>query len=177
MRADAKRNYEALVEAARKVLADQGGNASMEAIAKQAGVGVGTLYRHFPKRIDVVEAVYRDDVQTLVKAAEQLDAVEPWEALSGWLAAFVAYGKAKRVFLNELHEAFEKNPQLKSDNRERITGACSHVLKRAQDAGVARKDLTGEDVMQLVSPMCISPTLEEGQGERLVSVILDGLRA
>ena len=62
MRADARRNYERLVDAARKVFADQGGGASMEAIAKQAGVGVGTLYRHFPKRIDVVEAVYRDDV-------------------------------------------------------------------------------------------------------------------
>ena len=66
MRADARRNYERLVDAARKVFADQGGGASMEAIAKQAGVGVGTLYRHFPKRIDVVEAVYRDDVDVLV---------------------------------------------------------------------------------------------------------------
>ena len=71
MRADARRNYERLVEAARKVFADQGGGASMEAIAKQAGVGVGTLYRHFPKRIDVVEAVYRDDVDLLVGSVER----------------------------------------------------------------------------------------------------------
>ncbi len=71
MRADARRNYELLVDAARKVFAEQGGGASMEAIAKQAGVGVGTLYRHFPKRIDIVEAVYRDDVDVLVGSAER----------------------------------------------------------------------------------------------------------
>ena len=70
MRADARRNYQRILEAARKVFADQGGGASLEAIAKQAGVGVGTLYRHFPKRIDVVEAVYRDDVDMLVGAAD-----------------------------------------------------------------------------------------------------------
>ena len=87
----------------------------MEAIAKQAGVGVGTLYRHFPKRIDVVEAVYRDDVDALVGSAERGVAdLDPWAALAGWLRAYVDYARAKRTFLNELHEAFEKNPDLKS---------------------------------------------------------------
>ena len=82
MRADARRNYERLVEAARKVFADQGGDASIEAIAMQAGVGVGTLYRHFPKRIDLVEAVYRDDVDALVGSAERgLTELDPWAAL------------------------------------------------------------------------------------------------
>src|SRR5580658_77053 len=82
MRADARRNYDGLVEAARKVFADQGGGASMEAIAKHAGVGVGTLYRHFPKRIDIVEAVYRDDVDVLVGSAERgVTDFEPWDAL------------------------------------------------------------------------------------------------
>jgi AcrR family transcriptional regulator len=176
-RADARRNYERLIEAARKVFAEQGGGASMEAIAKQAGVGVGTLYRHFPKRIDVVEAVYRDDVDVLIGTAEQgLKDFEPWAALEAWLRAFIDYGRAKRTFLNELHEAFEKNPELKLASRERISAACDQVLRRAQTAGEARTDIDGNDLMQLVSPMCTSPTLEVGQGERLLLMILDGLR-
>jgi AcrR family transcriptional regulator len=114
MRADARRNNERLVAAAREVFAKCGGGASMEAIAKQAGVGVGTLYRHFPKRIDIVEAVYQTDVDELVCAAEEAVAHnEPWQALVAWLEAFLRYGQVKRTFLNELHEAFDKNPQLK----------------------------------------------------------------
>ena len=147
MRADARRNYGRLVDAARAVFASQGGGASMEAIAKQAGVGVGTLYRHFPRRIDVVEAVYRDDVDQLVSAAERgVAELSPWAALEVWLRAYVDYGRAKRTFLNELHEAFEKNPDLKSASRERIFGACNRVLTRAQDAGQARSDIDGEDL-------------------------------
>ena len=177
MRADARRNYERLLDAARKVFADQGGGASMEAIAKQAGVGVGTLYRHFPKRIDVVEAVYRDDVDALVGSAEHgLADLDAWTALAGWLRAYVDYARAKWTFLNELHEAFEKNPDLKSVSRERISEACDRVLTRAQQAGVARTDIDGADLMQLVSQMCTSPTLTPDQGERLLAVILDGLR-
>jgi AcrR family transcriptional regulator len=177
LRADARRNHERLVEAARKVFAEQGGDASMEAIAKQAGVGVGTLYRHFPKRIDVVEAVWRDDVDALVGGVDQgLSELEPWAALEAWLRAYVDYGRAKRVFLNELHEAFEKNPDMKVASRERVTGAAERVLNRAQQAGVARSDINGADLMQLVSPMCTSPTLEPGQGDRLITMILDGLR-
>ncbi len=177
MRADARRNYELLVDAARKVFADQGGGASMEAIAKQAGVGVGTLYRHFPKRIDIVEAVYRDDVDVLVGSAERgVAALEPWDALEAWLRAYVDYGRAKRTFLNELHEAFEKNPDLKPASRNRIWAACDGVLRRAQEAGVARRDIDGEDLMQLISPMCMNSTLTAEQGDRVLAMVLDGLR-
>jgi AcrR family transcriptional regulator len=177
LRADARRNHDLLVEAARKIFADQGGGASMEAIAKQAGVGVGTLYRHFPKRIDVVEAVYRDDVDVLVGVA-QSDAVasDRWAALEAWLRAYVSYARSKRTFLNELHEAFEKNPDLKSASRDRIWAACDAVLTRAQEAGVARGDIDGGDLMQLVSPMCMNSTLTEDQSKRLLSMVLDGLR-
>lgn len=177
MRADARRNYERLLEAARKVFADQGSGASMEAIAKQAGVGVGTLYRHFPKRIDVVEALFRDDVDMLDSTAERgVTQMEPWEGMEAWLRAYVAYARSKRTFLNELHEAFEKNPGLKSASRSRIEAACSRVLARAQEAGQARRDIDGADLMQLVSPMCTSATLTAEQAERLVPMILDGLK-
>jgi AcrR family transcriptional regulator len=177
MRADARRNYEQLLDAARKEFMDQGGGAAMAAIAKRAGVGIGTLYRHFPKRIDLVEAVYRDDVDALIGTAERgLADLEPWDALQGWLRAYVDYGRSKRTFLNELHEAFEKNPDLKPASRERVWDACERVLQRAQDAGVARRDIDGEDLMQLVSPMCMNSTLTAEQGDRLLGMVLDGLR-
>jgi AcrR family transcriptional regulator len=177
MRADARRNYERLVEAARKVFAAQGGAASTEAIAKEAGVGVGTLYRHFPRRIDIVEAVYRDDVDALVAAADHVGALDPWDALAAWLRAYVDYARAKRTFLTELHEAFEKNPGLKSSARERVVGACAVVLARAQQAGAARRDIDGDDLMLLVSPMCMAATLTAEQADRLLPMILDGLKA
>ena len=177
MRADAKRNYERLVAAARTVFAQEGGGASMEAIAKEAGVGVGTLYRHFPKRIDVVEAVYREDVDELITVAESVVAdMEPWPALVAWLEAFVRYAMGKKRFLNELHEAFEKNPELRVASRERIEGALGIVLVRAQEAGVVRTDVDAPDLMQLLGSMCMSVTLTPEQSERLLVMIQDGLR-
>jgi AcrR family transcriptional regulator len=178
MRADAKRNYELLVTAARKVF-DQvgGGGASMEAIAKEAGVGIGTLYRHFPKRIDVVEAVYVDDVGELETVARTVsDDLEPWPAFVAWLEAFVRYAIGKKRFMNELHEAFEKDPALRSASRERIEGALSVVLTRAQEAGVVRSDVDAPDLMQLLGSMCMSATLTPDQSERLLVMIEDGLR-
>jgi AcrR family transcriptional regulator len=177
MRADAKRNYELLVTAARKVFDQNGGGASMEAIAKEAGVGIGTLYRHFPKRIDVVEAVYVDDVDELESVARTVSAdLEPWPAFVAWLEAFVRYAMGKKRFMNELHEAFEKDPALRSASRERIEGALGVVLTRAQNAAVVRTDVDASDVMQLIGSMCMSATLTTDQSERLLVMIEDGLR-
>ena len=177
MRVDARRNYERLVAAAREVFALEGGGASMEAIARRAGVGVGTLYRHFPKRIDVVEAVYRNDVDDLVHTAEQVVTdLEPWPAVVAFLEAFVRYAQGKRTFLNELREAFEKNPDLRVDMVERVQQATQLVIGRAQQAGVVRTDVSGSDLMQLVGPMCTNATLSEEQSRRLLAMILDGLR-
>jgi AcrR family transcriptional regulator len=177
MRADARRNYEKLVVAAHDVFAQEGGGASMDAIAKEAGVGVGTLYRHFPRRIDLVEAVYRGDVDELVTAAETaVETMEPWPAMVAYLEAFIRYAAGKRRFLSELHEAFEKNPDLRVESRERIDGALSIVFTRAQAAGAVRKDLDGPDLMQLLGSMCMSATLTSEQSARLLVVILDGLR-
>jgi AcrR family transcriptional regulator len=177
MRADARRNYERLVSAARQVFTEEGGGASMEAIARRAGVGVGTLYRHFPKRIDVVEAVYHTDVDNLVRTAQEVSAeLEPWPALVAFLEAFVRYAQGKRTFLNELHEAFEKSPGLKLDMMDRIREATGLVVGRAQRAGVMRTDVDATDLMQLIAPMCTNSTLSEDQSRRLLAMILDGLR-
>lgn len=178
MRADARRNYEKLVAAAREVFAAEGGGASMEAVARKAGVGVGTLYRHFPKRIDLVQAVYEDDVEELVQTAQRAVAeLEPWPAVVAFLEAFVRYARGKRTFLNELREAFDKDPAMRSRLRERIDEATALVIGRAQRAGAVRRDVEGADVMQLLGPMCTSPTLTNEQTVRLLPMILDGLRA
>lgn len=178
MRADARRNYGKLVAAAREVFAAEGGAASMEAVARKAGVGVGTLYRHFPKRIDLVQAVYEDDVDELVQTAQRVVAeLEPWPAVVAFLEAFTRYARGKRTFLNELREAFDKDPDMKSRLREHIDGATALVIDRAQRAGVVRADVEGADVMQLLGPMCTSPTLTDEQAVRLLPMILDGLRA
>jgi hypothetical protein len=127
--------------------------------------------------MDVVEAVYRDDVDALVQAAEHaVDELEPWPAVVAFLEAFVRYAQGKRTFLNELHEAFEKNPDLKARLRERINHALELVIGTAQQAGVIRADIDGSDLMQLVAPMCTNATLSEDQSTRLLAVILDGLR-
>jgi AcrR family transcriptional regulator len=177
MRADARRNYERLVASAREAFSREGGGVQMEAIARGAGVGVGTLYRHFPKRIDLVSAVYRTDVDKLVDTADRVVAeLEPWEAVVAFLEAFVRYAQGKRTFVNELHEAFEKNPDLRVDMMDRIRQAIELVVGNAQRAGVVRSDVSGTDLMQLVGPMCTNAALTEERSLALLGMILDGLK-
>ena len=176
-RADARRNQERLIAAAREVFADAGLGAAMEAVARRAGVGVGTLYRNFPNRIDLVEAVYSADVKELSEAAKTAVAtLEPWPAVVTFFEAFVRYARTKQTLLGELQHAFEKNPELRSHSRELIYGAFDLVIDRAKESGAIRDDVTGFDVTQLVSPVCTNPTIPTEQVERLVSMILDGLR-
>ena len=177
IRADARRNRARLVEAAREVLTTRGSGASMEEIARAADVGVGTLYRHFPRRIDLVEAVYSQDVDGLVTLAAGLaDEPDPWAALEHWLQGFVAYAHAKRTFLTELHEAFEKNPELAPASRRKIRSAAGAVLGRAQSAGLARPDVDAADLIQLVAGMCLARDASAEQSLRLLGIVLDGLR-
>jgi AcrR family transcriptional regulator len=152
MRADARRNYDSLVTAAREEFGERGSDAAIEDIARRAGVGVGTLYRHFPRRIDLVEAVYSTDVDTLVAAADEAESLpDAFEGLQSWLLAFVRYAESKRALLNELHEA--------------------------KAAGAARSDLTADDLLKLVGGMCMSATSGPGQNERLLTYVLAGIRA
>ena len=101
---------------------------------------------------------------------------EPWPAVVAFLEAFVRYAQGKRTFLNELHEAFEKHPDLRLHSKERIDDAMDRIIRHAQDAGAIRTDVNGAELMQLVSPLCINATLSEDQSNRLLNMILDGLR-
>ena len=178
MRADARRNRELLVASARDVFSDQGAGASMEAIAKHAGVGVGTLYRHFPNRLDLVEAVYQTDVEELFETAQRVVAeLEPWPAVEAFFVAFQRYAQTKKALMTELHQAFEKHPEARSRARGLIESSFDLVIERAKATGAVRDDITGSDLMHLVAPVCTNEAIEPEQGTRMLSMILSGMRA
>jgi AcrR family transcriptional regulator len=178
MRADARRNRELLIDAAREVFSAQGAGASMEAIAKAAGVGVGTLYRHFPNRLDLVQAVYQTDVGELWETAQRVSAdLEPWPAVEAFFEAFLRYARTKQALMAELQQAFEKNPELRPRARGMLESSFDLVIDRAKEAGAVRPDVTGSDVMQLVAPVCTNGSIEPEQASRLLRMVLDGMRA
>lgn len=177
LRADARRNRERLAAAARDVFAQQGVDASMEAIAKAAGVGVGTLYRHFPTRLDVVEAAYRTNVDELTAAADQAVAtLGPFEALAAFIDAFVRYAEGKRTMLAEIRRAFEKDPTLQGRLREQIEAAWDTVVAHAHAGGAIRPDITSADLRELMWSVCANPEVNGEQARRLAEVVVDGLR-
>lgn len=177
MRADARRNYMALIGAARAALAEHGTEASLEDVARRAGVGIGTLYRHFPSRLDLLEAVYRDDVEGLERSAETLsESLSEWNALEEWLALFIDYAATKRVLFRELFDEIGKDSELLTHSREVIDVSARKVLTQAQEAGVARADVEPADLLRLVGGCAMMPHLERDQQERMLRVVLDGLR-
>ena len=178
MRADARRNRDRLVAAARAEFAERRHEAAIEEIARRAGVGVGTLYRHFPRRIDLVEAVYAEEIDTLIESADEAVALaDPFAGLTLWLEAYGRYAANKRNLLKELQEAFERDPGLRLRLREQLLASADRVLARAQAAGVVRADVSGDDLLHLVGGICMSPTATPEQNERLLQVVLAGLRA
>ncbi|MGK5741824.1 TetR/AcrR family transcriptional regulator [Micromonospora sp. URMC 103] len=171
-RADARRNYDALVAAAREAFAECGAGASLEEIARRAGVGIGTLYRNFPSRRDLFEAVYVEEVRALSASAADLADLPPWDALVAWLNRFVAYVATKRALAEELvHES-----EVFRNCRNEIYAAGEPLLQRAQAAGVARPDAIFDDVLRLISGLTVYQFPEPGQRDRVLTFALDGLR-
>jgi AcrR family transcriptional regulator len=181
LRADARRNYERLLTAAAEAFAEHGADdASLEEIARRAGVGIGTLYRHFPTRQALLEAVYRDQVEAVRGRAEELLASEaPGEALADWLRVLVAFSSTKRSLTSALLESFGKDSELLSSCSAVICGAAEILLTRAQQAGVVRADADARDLIRLVHAVNIASqhtSADPGQSDRLLGLILDGLR-
>lgn len=171
-RADARRNYDALIAAAQEVFGECGAGASLEEIARRAGVGIGTLYRNFPKRRDLFEAVYVEEVRALSASAADLAGLPPWDALVAWLHRFVAYVGTKRALAEELvHDS-----EVFRSCRTEIYAAGEPLLRRAQEAGVARPDATFDDVVRLVSGIMAYQFFEPAQRDRVLGIALDGLR-
>ncbi|GIG87124.1 TetR/AcrR family transcriptional regulator [Plantactinospora endophytica] len=172
-RADARRNYQALVSAAQEVFAEHGAAGSLEEVARRAGVGIGTLYRHFPTRRDLFESLYVDEVEALCRTAAELADLPPWEALAGWLRRFVGYTVTKRALAEELtHDS-----DFFRTCRTEIYTAGEPLLARAQAAGVVRSDVTFDDTVRLLSGITKVQYTDPGQLERVLGVALDGLRA
>jgi AcrR family transcriptional regulator len=177
-RADAVRNRERVLEAAKAVFSAGGPEASLEAVARQAGVGIGTLYRHFPTREALFEAVYRREVEQLADLAEELKtAAAPAEALRRWLRSNVAFVATKKGMSKALALAAHRPSELSAYSFERLTKAVGALLDRAAAAGEIRGDISPEDLLRALIGMCYMNDQPGWQASvlRLVEVFVDGL--
>jgi AcrR family transcriptional regulator len=181
MRADAQRNYQRLLSAANEAFIAHGADdASLEEIARRAGVGIGTLYRHFPARQDLLEAVYRDQVEALRDRADDLlQAASPDEALAAWLHALVDFGRTKRSLASALLATLDKKSELLSSCGAIMRESATVLLTRAQEAGTVRADASATDLLRLVHAISMAverPPADDGQADRLLRLVIDGLR-
>lgn len=177
-RSDSVRNRERLLKAAAKVFSAGGSDASLEAVARRAGVGIGTLYRHFPTREALFEAVYRREVDELAALAEKLaENSAPVEALRQWLRANIQLVATKKGMLAALALAAHKPPDLYAYSFARLTKALGFLLNRAIAAGEMRADVTPEDLLRTLIGLCYSYDQPGWQSTvtRLVDVFVDGL--
>src|SRR3954451_6758472 len=180
LRADAARNRARLVEAARSLFLAGPADAevSLEQVAKAAGVGIGTLYRHFPTRLDLLEAVYREEVDGLRQSAERLSADHaPLEALERWLEVFIDYAATKSHIFHELIDATGRDSELMTHSRATMTAAAEKIVGAAQQSGDIRTDVNALDVIRLVGGCTMMPNFDRAQLRRILKVVIDGLRA
>jgi AcrR family transcriptional regulator len=175
-RADARRNYDRLIEAARKSFTATGTETSLEAIAREAGVGIGTLYRHFPNRQALLEGVYLEEIQNLADSAARVGELPPWEALELWLRGFLGYAVTKRAIAMELMATLGKESEFFQRCHTAIRESGGVLLQRAQDAGQARTDLEFRDVLRLIGGISWAENVDPEQVDRMFMVVLDGLR-
>jgi len=175
-RADARRNYEKVLNAAREAFAEGGESTALEEIARRADVGIGTLYRHFPNRQALLEALYVDEVEEMCRSAAELDGSDPWEALNGWFERFIAYVGTKRALAAELSNYLDQDAPLFQGCRTSLFAAGEPLLKHAQEAGVVRPDVTIGEVIQMVVGIAKIPTSDPKQNAHILRVALDGLR-
>ena len=176
MRADARRNFEKLVTSAREAFAEEGTSAPLEEIARRAGVGIGTLYRHFPTRQALLEAVYIEEVEAISRSVADFADLPPWEALNGWLHRFVRFAATKRALSEELFAYLERDAEVFRSCGIAISEAGESLLRRAQQAGVARADVTFGDVGRMVAGIAVIRTADSDEIERILDLALDGLR-
>lgn len=178
-RADSLRNREKLLAAAHDVFSAGGPDASLEKVAKTAGVGIGTLYRHFPTREAMFQAVYKHEVDQLVELAARLAGEKPpFEALRQWLHAQIGMVATKKGMLAALTPAAGSSDALYADSSARMLAAIGSLMAAAIEAGEIRDDLAPEDVMRALLGMCYTREQAGWQDKviRLMDVFLDGLR-
>ena len=178
-RADAQRNRHLILEVAKKAFTRSGANASLDDVAKEAGVGPGTLYRHFPTRDALIEAVYRNEVEKLAAAQRKLsEKLPPVEALRAWMLLFVDYIAAKHIIAPALNTIVGGPSKLYEGSRSLVQGAIEALVKRAIQSGDIRRDLDPFDLLRAligVSNVASSPDWQQS-AKRLVDILITGSR-
>jgi AcrR family transcriptional regulator len=175
-RADARRNYEKILAAAREAFAEGGESTPLEEIARRAGVGIGTLYRNFPNRQSLLEALYVGEVEEVCRSAAEVDDADPWLALTTWIDRFIAYLATKQALAGELLNYLDHDAELFKVSRASLFAAGEPLLKQAQSAGVVRPDVNIAEVIQMMVGIGKIPTADPRQVEHILKVALDGLR-
>jgi AcrR family transcriptional regulator len=177
-RADAVRNRDLLLTAASDAFAARGADVPLEDIARNAGVGIGTLYRHFPTRDALIEAVYRHEVDVLCERADQLlETMPPEQALAEWMQLFVRHVATKKGMLSALKPLLSSNQSFSDQTKGRAQAAASKLLEAGVAAGTIRADVDGGDLLRAVGGICMSTDQERSEAsERLVGLLFDGLR-
>jgi AcrR family transcriptional regulator len=178
-RTDAQRNRGRILEVAKEAFARSGANTSLDDVARQAGVGAGTLYRHFPTRDALLEAVYHSGVAKLAAAERELsDKLPPVEALRAWMLLFVDYIAEKHIIAPALNTIVGGPSKLYESSRAQITGAVETLVKRAINSGDIRKDLDAFDLLRAligVSNVASAPDWQQS-AKRLVDILILGSR-
>ncbi|HET6501407.1 MAG TPA: TetR/AcrR family transcriptional regulator [Amycolatopsis sp.] len=172
-RADARRNFDALLAAAAEAFTELGAEVPLEEIARRAGVGIATLYRNFPTREDLMECVYVTSVEELCRHAERLAEDDPWPALVAWLRRFVVYLGTKHV----LRAVLSRESEVFQPCRDALYGVAGPLLERAQRAHAARTDVDIDDILRLVFGVTGGIYRDGEQRERVIRIVVDGLRA
>jgi AcrR family transcriptional regulator len=171
-RADARRNYDALIAAARDAFAELGTAAPLEDVARRAGVGIATLYRNFPTREDLVESVYVDEVEAVSRAAAEAEGIDPWADLVTWLRRFVGYIGTKKVLI----EGINRDSARFKSCLTVLYDAGEPLLTAAQQSGAARPDATISDVLRLVSGVTAVGFTDDAQRDFVLGMAIDGIR-
>jgi AcrR family transcriptional regulator len=178
VRADAQRNLDGLLQAAKAVFSTSGVDAPVREIAEKAGVGIGTVYRHFPQRADLVAAVFRQEVDACADAAAVISAEHaPGEALARWMQRYAAFVATKRGLASALHSGDPTFAPLPAYFQQRLQPALRTLLDTAAAAGEARSDIDPEDLLTAVARLCMSAHNDRpDHAERMVALLVDGLR-
>lgn len=175
-RADARRNYDKVIAAAREAFAEGGVSTSLEEIARRAQVGIGTLYRNFPNRQALLEAVYVDEVEGLSRSAAEFESLPPWDALVAWVHRLVGYLVTKQALAHELLEYVDRDAPLFQSCRASLFAAGQPLLDRAQQAQAVRPDTNLPEIIQMVGGIAKIQAAERAQIEHILEIALDGLR-
>lgn len=176
MRADARRNRDRLLEAAVEAFSRRGPEVPLETIAKEAGVGIGTLYRHYPTREALVEAAYRSELARLCDAVPDLLATMPPDAaLRAWMEGYVEYMATKRGMAEALRAVIASGGNPYAESRARLTAAITALQEAGAAAGTIRSDVAPADILASLSGLSLAAT-EPAQRDRLLDLLMDGLR-